>query len=427
MHHPRGSGAQSALESLRAPGVALAVGAALVAGLSACGGGGGSDSGATPQNLKTADAHCSSLTAGPHRGIALSASSTDPNAREYTLTLVSNVDLSGPTPVVAGPNGRTTLTPVAGEACHYRGDDLDLLVSPSGAIAFTRVNASLGTGALQLYLAFPEQTSLVASDFAGDWVGLTSNAQVEVAGTGGSATVGSDGSTSTTLGTSTITAIHYSATAVNLRIDSQGTVAIADCLGNTLGSKLTAKATCKDAGSTLGQLTRHTDGAWSLNVSDPESPSAPAHNWRVFSYQTSKGKMAMAIDARGKVMFLSPLSALPLPPLGYATHTADAIMLGELGSVVSTINDSRYTVTSTPGSMGSSYTRSGVITNSVTLATTNENQTLTLNQPMTGLAWRTVASGMVYALPLKGMGMTFAALPLADGRTRFALSVDRSN
>ncbi len=426
MHHHRQTGAKGTHKSFCAPGVRLAAVAALCAGLGACGGGGGGSS-VTPQSVKTADAHCSSLIAGPHRGLALSASSTDPNATEYTLTLVSDVDLSGATPVVVGPNGRTTLTPVTGEACHYRGDDLDLLVSPSGAIAFTRLNPSLGTSAMQLYLAFPEQTNRVVGDFAGEWVGLVSNAKVEVAGTGGSVSIGSDGSTSSTPGSGTITAIHYGADAVQLRINDQGTVSISDCLGQPLGATYTAKAACEGAGTTLGQLTRHTDGAWNLTVNDLSRPSAPGHNWRVFSYQTSKGKMAVAIDALGKVMFLSPVSTLPLPPLGYATHTADVVMLGELGSAVSAINDSRYTVTSTPGSMGQSYTRSGVITNSANQATTNEAQTLTLNQPMTGLAWRTVASGMVYALPLKGMGMTFAALPQSNGSTRFALSVDRSN
>jgi hypothetical protein len=411
--------------------------AALVAAtivLSACGGGGDSE----PEATAKSDAHCSALKEVRYRYIPLTPSNlTDPNA-EFDWISVEDMDLSGSRPVsrvVNKPDAAgSELAPVPNEACHYTSGPADVLVAPSGVIVYRRALYASSPTLLSLVVGLPVQDEISLSDLAGEWTALgsvllthgVSNPVAISSGSTGTGTAAAQPASLATGGDTTVTL--HAGQALQLGLNRAGQVFIRDCYPEPLhlGTLAGSDASCEYKGQELGALSRHSQGGFTLTVVDLNG-SAALKKWRVFAYRAPSGSMMlMAMSAMGEVTFMTPAQALKAPAIGNRSHTADILMSGQIGLPVVDILDSDFTVTDVDP-INDVIVRSGAYRSSTHKVTSTTDYDVQLNAPFAGMTWRQSAAGSVFSLPLRGMNMSFAALPQADaiGSTIFALSVDK--
>ncbi len=413
---------------------AMLVASAIV--LSACGGGSDNE----PRASTKSDDHCSALKEGRYRYLPLTPSHLDDPAAEFDWISVEDLDLSGSRPVsrtVSNPNAAgSELAPVPNEACHYTSGLTDILVAPSGVIVYRRALYETSPTMLSVVVGLPVQDEISISDLAGQWntlgsVLLTRGVAIGVVEGPSTST------TSTAVAQAAPLATEYDATTTShagqafvLAVDRAGQVTVRDCYPEPLpsGTLATTAASCPLRDQAFGTLSPHNQGGFTLTLSDALG-SAARQKWRVFAYRAPSGSMMlMAMSAKGEVTFLTPAQALTPPAMGSRSRTADILLSGQIGLPVMDILDSDFTVTGI-NPINDAITRSGQYWSSAQRTTTRTTYDVRLNAPLAGMTWRQSATGSVFSLPLRGMSMSFAALPQSDlaGSTIFALSLDKAD
>lgn len=270
-----------------------------------------------------------------------------------------------------------TWTPVAGEACHFKGDGgaSDWVVSQAG-VAVGRV-FDAATSAYYLTIAFPDQAASQA-DLAGNWVGI--GMEMNAAGTA------------------------FAGFSMSATLDAAGAMSAAKWCSDEATRSV---ATCVDAASPP-TFTVNTTGLGGFDTSGGGGTK--------YLYKSGTGKMMASVDADGSLQISAPTPAVPTSAAGGSHNWG--LVSNTAGLSVAALSSTSY-----------SNTAWDAATTALTRKSLDDGHVEVLNfeQPRTGFFSRpaiaaapTTAGGTVLVREFTGinlragMGLSVLWLPMAE-------------
>ncbi len=353
--------------------------------------------------LKPKAASCDALRNGGYRFLVAKPSASTNPGDPVTTTGNATMDVNA----AAGPtwnfgDGTMTLTPVAGENCHYTVAGTDglageIVISPSGYAVGRLSNTwtdgeSAPDAAWRMAIAIPTQAMTLA-DLAGKWNGFgwEANAAGNIVDPG------------------------------LVTVDAAGAASIT-CSTN---DPATPEANCTDVSHST--FAANADGGFDLSFSD----GTVVHKLRAWGFRAGNGTTVVTIlRADGGVHILTPYRTLSNASVG-DTHKAWNVALNNAFVANDALAYNRFEITGVDASTGS-------LTRTVTALASNvsHSQTLQVNKARNGWVYRAAGTAAgsdgssvtvraMYSLKL-GIGVSAYWLPAsnqAGTNSRFAFSV----